>query len=118
MKETQEPLLGGMSRCQGESAQSQLIPDPPRAVKSCRVSFDLQVFILKEPTDSFPVGHFPQVLLILPAHLALVNVCMAGVTKSCDPIVVGLDRAALPIPELVGVGCHHGPIPSATELTR
>ena len=35
---------------------------------------------------------------------------MASEAKGCDPVVVGLDGPALPVPQLVAVGSHHGAI--------
>ena len=63
------------------------------------------------------MGHLPDIHPILFGHLGtLVQLGMAGITKRRNPVIMGLDRAALAVPKLVGMGGYHGAISSATEL--
>jgi len=63
------------------------------------------------------VGVFPRLHAFGFAHLVtLVQVHVAGVAQGGDTVVVSLDAAAFAVTELIGMGCHHSPIPSATLL--
>lgn len=71
----------------------------------------------KQPAYCVAVSQLPLVNALLSAKPgSLVDLEVAPDTESCDAEVMGLDRPTLPIPELVAMGGHHGPILYPTHL--